>query len=784
MDTVNLIIDGQPVRAPVGMTILEAARSIDIYIPTLCHHPDLPPAEGSEAARVIFQGERELENARPYEPGQGCGLCLVQIEGSDELVGSCTTEVREGMVVATSNDRIKKKRRQKLLPIMTRHRHACLTCAQQEGCPRSQCSLNVPENERCCPQFGHCELQNLVNYVGLPDATPKWVPTDLTVIKDHPLFVRDYTLCIGCTRCVRACRDLRGIEAIGFVYDENGQVQVGTLAETLAASGCKFCTACVAVCPTGALVDKALESAAREEDLVPCRAACPAHIDVSGYLRMIAQGKADEANAIIREKVPFPGVLGRVCIHPCEQVCRRGDVNAPVAICALKRYAADGEKGLWKNDGKVASDTGKKVAVVGAGPAGLTAAFYLRKQGHAVTIFESGSQAGGMLRYGIPEFRLPRTVLDNEIRNILELGIDFRPNQALGKDISLDHMKNEGFDAVFLGIGAQQSRRIALDGCNTPDVLWGVEFLRRVAEGHKVELKERVVVIGGGNVALDAARTALRCGATDVKMACLECLDEMPAGAEEIAGAKAEGIQILPSVGPDKINSEDGKVAGLDLVACTGVFDDQGNFCPYFEDSKTTVAADQVILAIGQASETAFCKDFCFLDDQQSLPVARGLITINKETQQTDMQGVFAGGDAANGPATVIEAIAAGRRAAVSIDQYLGGDGKLEVGIRNDLNSEFGSRKSERKEKDENAEGGSGEVEVGNSECGNGYRGKRESGFAELKRIAVPSLPVSERNGGFAEVELCYSEEQALAETHRCLQCDLEICLAKSNRSG
>ena len=737
MDTVNLIIDGQPVRAPVGMTILEAARSIDIYIPTLCHHPDLPPAEGSEAARVIFQGERELENARPYDSGQGCGLCVVQIEGSDELVGSCTTEVREGMVVATGNDRIRNNRRQKLVPIMARHRHACLTCAQQEGCPRSQCSSNVPENERCCPQFGHCELQNLVNYLGLPDATPKWVPTDLTVIKDHPLFVRDYNLCIGCTRCVRACRDLRGIEAIGFVYDENGQVHVGTLAETLETSGCKFCTACVAVCPTGALVDKAVESPAREEDLVPCRAACPAHIDVPGYLRMIAQGKADEADAIIREKVPFPGVLGRVCIHPCEQVCRRGEVDAPVAICALKRYAADCQKGLWKHDDKIASDTGKKVAVVGAGPAGLTAAFYLRKQGHAVTIFESGSQAGGMLRYGIPEFRLPRTVLDNEIRNILELGIDFRPNQSLGKDICLDHMKNEGFDAVFLGIGSQQSRRIALEGCNTPDVFWGLEFLRRVAEGHKVELKERVVVIGGGNVAVDAARAALRCGAADVKMACLECLEEMPAGPEEIAGAKAEGIQILPSVGPDKIIREDGKVAGLDLVACTGVFDDQGNFCPEFGDKKECIPVDQVIMAVGQAA------DLSFLTVNKLIKTARGLMVVHENTLETGMPGIYAGGDIAKGRGAVIHAIAAGRKAAESIDRALGGAGHIDevLLVRGNPDPHLG----------------------------------RDEGFAVQPRESMPELDGAARIKGFQEVAIGYSDAQAAREAKRCLQCDLRL---------
>jgi len=210
----------------------------------------------------------------------------------------------------------------------------------------------------------------VANYVGISPTTPKWAPTDLPILENQPLFIRDYNLCIGCTRCIRACRDLRGVEALGFVYDEKGQVQVGTLGPTLEDSGCKFCTACVEVCPTGALMDKSVRPGKKEEDIVPCKEACPAHIDVPGYLRLIAQGKRDEANAVIREKVPLPGILGRVCIHPCEDVCRRGEVNGPVSICALKRYAADGEKGLWKKNAKAGNDTGKKVAIVGAGPAG------------------------------------------------------------------------------------------------------------------------------------------------------------------------------------------------------------------------------------------------------------------------------------------------------------------------------------------------------------------------------------------------------------------------------
>jgi NADPH-dependent glutamate synthase beta subunit-like oxidoreductase/ferredoxin len=739
MDTVNLTIDEQLVEVPAGTTILEAARKVDIYIPSLCYHPDLPPAKDRTAVQAVFHGEHIIENAQSEQLGKGCGICVVEVEGQIDLVGSCATEVADGMVVITQNKRIKEKRQENLLPVMVRHRHACLTCAQQEGCPRTQCSTNVPENERCCPQFGHCELQTVVNYVGISDATPKWVPTDYPVFKDHPLFERDYNLCIGCTRCVRACRDMRGIEALGFVFDQNGQVQVGTVAETLEDSGCKFCTACVEVCPTGALVDKSVEPATREDDLVPCKAACPAHIDVPGYLRMCGQGKRDEANAIIREKVPFPGILGRVCIHPCEDACRRGEVNESISICALKRYAADGEKGLWKKKNRMEADSGQRVAIVGAGPAGLTAAFYLRKKGHAVTIFDGGRAAGGMMRYGIPEYRLPAEILDKEISEILELGIEFKPGQTLGKDFTLDQLTNDGYDAVFLGVGAQNSRRIPLEGCDVPDVLWGIEFLRRVSEGEDIKLKDSVVVFGGGNVAVDVAMTALRCGAGDVKMACLECLDEMPASPWELEEAKTEGVEIMPSWGPDRVITEGGKVTRMDLVECTRVFDEHGQFCPEFSQTKECILVDQVILAFGQAS------DLSFLEDNSQIKVDRGLIVVNEDSLETDMKGIYAGGDITKAAGAIIHAIAAGRQAAASIDKALRGSGDIDEVL----------------------------FPRGNPDA---YLG-RDEGFGSWTREKVPELDGAIRIKNFQEIAVGYSDEQAAKEAKRCLQCDLRLQL-------
>jgi formate hydrogenlyase subunit 6/NADH:ubiquinone oxidoreductase subunit I len=264
MSEITVTINGQEIRVVPGTTILEAAQSEGIYIPTLCHHPDLPPAKGAAAAGAIYQGQRRVENAIPGETGKECGICVVEVEGKADLVSACTTPVKDAMVVFTENDRVRQKRQENLMPILARHPHACLTCAQQAGCSRTQCSSNVPENERCCPLFGHCELQRVANYIGIAAATPKWIPMDLPRIEEDPLFFRDYNLCIGCTRCVRVCRDLRGIEAIGFVYDGGGRVQVGTLALSLQESGCMFCTACVEVCPTGALLDKRVRPGRKE----------------------------------------------------------------------------------------------------------------------------------------------------------------------------------------------------------------------------------------------------------------------------------------------------------------------------------------------------------------------------------------------------------------------------------------------------------------------------------------------------------------------------------------
>ncbi len=743
MNTLRLTINDREIEVPEGSTILEAAQSADIYIPTLCHHPDLPPAAGAMPAAAVYQGpERKIENARPEEEGKGCGLCVVSVEGEPELVGGCATPVKNGMVVVTEGEAITRKRRENLKPILARHRHACLTCAQQEGCPRTQCSSNVPEEERCCPRFGHCELQDVANYVGISEDTPKWVPTDLPILKDDPLFERDYNLCIGCTRCVRACRDLRGIEAIGFVTDENGRVQVGTLAPTLAESACRFCTACVEVCPTGALMDKNIRPGKKAEDLVACKTACPAGIDVPEYIRCIAGGRPDLAAAVIREKVPFPGILGRVCARPCEDACRRGEVNEPIAVCALKRYAAGRDDGSWKQNQAAAPDTGRRVAVVGAGPAGLTAAYYLRKKGHAVTVFDENEKPGGMMRYGIPAYRLPAEVIDAEVGEIFDTGIAFSPRKQLGRDFTHQSLKADGFDAVFLAVGAKKSRQIPLEGCDAPDVLPAVEFLNQVAAGHPPALKDRVIVIGGGNVAVDSAMTALRCGATDVRMICLESAEEMPASPWEIENARAEGIRVMPSWGPNALKMEDGRITAVECVECTAVFDDEGNFNPAYSEETCLVEGDQVILAVGQAP------DLSFLQETDEIDVQRGMIVVDGETMHTGMDDIYAGGDVVKLPGIIVQAVAAGRKAASAIDAALAGDGNIEETLI--------SRKTPTP------------------------RPGRMEGFARMPRVKISEVDPELRKTDFRELALPLDTEAAALEAGRCLQCDLRLYMASN----
>ncbi|MBU1056568.1 MAG: (2Fe-2S)-binding protein [Proteobacteria bacterium] len=472
MAEISLIIDDKEVKTEAGKTVLQAALEADIYIPTLCSHPDLPNFTSVKPSEFIYQGENKIVSDEVSEYEGGCMLCMVQIEGNDNLSFACRTEATEGMTIKTGSPEIQAAREENLAVILADHPHACLTCAQREGCTREPCSSNVDVKERCCPRLGNCELQKVANFIGIAEDTPRFIHKNLPILKEDPLYNRDFNLCIGCLRCVRACNLLRGCEVLGYAVN-SGKVAVGTKkAPYLADADCSFCGACIEVCPTGALTDKIkISEANREKSFVPCKHTCPAGIDVPRYIRLISEGKYDEAVAVVREKVPFPGVLGYVCYHPCETVCRRGDVNQAVSICALKGFAAINDEKSWKDKIKIASPTGKKVAIIGSGPAGLTAAYYLAKLGHQITVFEGLSEAGGMMRVGMSGKTLPADILDEEIKTISDLGVNIKTNSKIE---SIDELFEQGFDAIFVATGAPHKKfnKVLLQH---PDILKGLQ---------------------------------------------------------------------------------------------------------------------------------------------------------------------------------------------------------------------------------------------------------------------------------------------------------------------
>ena len=470
----------------------------------------------------------------------------------------------------------------------------------------------------------------------------------------------------------------------------------------------------------------------REDFIVPrCTDACPAGVDVPRYIRAVRDGNFDEAVAVLREKLPLPTVCADACFAPCEDVCAYRQFGDPIAIRAIKRAAVDKGKDTWKKKKKVAPKTGKRVAVVGAGPAGLTAAYYLATKGHEVTLFDAFPKPGGMMRYGVPEYRLPEKRLDKDIKAILQWGVKFQGNTVVGKDISMDRLKSD-YDALFLASGANGSMKIPLSGADKRGVLWGWDFLRDVKLGKAPRLRGVVIVVGGGNVAIDVALTAKRLGAKAVHLFCLEKREEMPAHEWEIARAEEEGVFIHTAWAPKKVLG-DKSVKGLGLIRCTSVFDSACNFNPTYDEAIThKIEGNTVILAVGQSA------DLSYLQQEEHIHRKGTLIEADAEDLATGEKGVFAGGDVVTGPSSIIVAIAHGRKAASSIDRYLEGDGKIDEILANPekkvLLPPF-------------------EMEV-------------------KPRASMRRLSPEERIAGFQQVERGLTGDQIKAEASRCLNCD------------
>jgi homotetrameric NADPH-dependent glutamate synthase len=513
---------------------------------------------------------------------------------------------------------------------------------------------------------------------------------------------------------------------------------------------CTGCGTCEQICPKHIIhlssqTRRSQHTYVADECSAPCQRTCPAGIDIPRYISLIKEGAYREAIAAIKETNPLPLTCGRVCPHPCEERCRLGMVTDPVNINHLKRFVADYELHSGERiTPYVAPKTGKKVAIVGGGPAGLTCAYYLARSGHSPTIFEAMPQLGGMLRYGIPEYRLPKEILDWEIGGILELGVEVKTGVTMGEDVTLQSLKDEGFEAVFLGTGAWDSRGLGVAGEELKGVLPGTSFLIDRGLGKETPVGDKVAIIGGGNTALDAARTSWRLGAKEVTIIYRRSRKEMPANDIEIEEAEHEGVAFHYLAAPTKLVGKNGKLTSLEYIEMElGEPDESGRRRPVPKPgTEKLIPVDNVIAAIGQFPVTSF-----LADEGVGLTRWGTIEVVNDATGETNIPGVFAGGDAVSGASIAVEAIGAGRRAARSIHQYVSG-----LPIR--APEPPITRDTVLPDVEELV------------------------GVTESTRAQMPELSVDERRGSFEEVEQGLTEEQARQEAERCLRCGL-ICYRK-----
>ena len=480
----------------------------------------------------------------------------------------------------------------------------------------------------------------------------------------------------------------------------------------------------------------------------PCKATCPAHVSIQGFIALMNQGKYAEALKLFKDEHPFPGSCGRVCHHPCEAACTRGDADEPLAIQYLHRYLAELDfEGDDPYIPKVEEKRDEKIAIVGSGPAGLTTAYYMAQKGYSVTVFEKLPVKGGMMTVGIPEYRLPKAELAKEIEVIEKLGVDIQTSVEFGKDVTLESLKKEGYSALFMATGLHGSRGLGVKGEDLDGVIKGVDLLRDAALGKAEELTgKKVMVIGGGNVAVDVALTARRLGSTDVTMVCLEKRDEMPAWDYEIEEAIEEKVNIVNSLGPIRFLGTNGKADEVEFQECTSVFDENGRFNPRYDDCKlTSYEADTIIVAIGQMGELEFA-------DKEGIALTPpGGLEADPVTLQTPIDWVFAGGDAYYGPKSVVDAIASGKTAAESMHRFINGQDLKE-----------GREKSWDFEKPEITD------------------------VQKLSRPKPVKIGIDEREGNFKEVTLNLAKEAIDKEAARCLSCGIcsecyqcvDVCLA------
>ncbi len=699
---VKLYIDGHEIEAREGLSVLDAALEADIYIPHLCSHPDLPAQSN-------------------------CKLCVVNVEGQEGAVCSCELEVQEGMRVTTKSDDLMHRRRMSMEVMLAGHPHDCT------GCKR----------------FGKCELQTLMQYLSVVHARMHHVIKNCNNINtNNPIVNREMERCIQCGRCVRACRDLRQIGILQY-NKKNGETYIGTEGDKpLADAGCRFCSTCVAVCPTGALTDAEglfRADVPTEQSIVPCQVECPAHIDIPAYIRAIREGRYTDAVGVIREKVTFPHTLGYICNHLCQTGCKHKALGEPLSIRDLKRFAVENDKDqTWKTKGFSKPRTGKRVAVIGSGPCGMTTAYYLNKLGHDVKVYEKRPQLGGPMTSGMPSYRLPLEAVQAELQYIIDSGVDYECNNEISDVAAL----KQNYDAVVIAAGVSKGKKLPIPGSDFKQVYCAIDILAEIHAGESMEkLGKTVCIIGAGSVGYDCARTLVRQGIT-VNLACLEKGDKILADEEDQVQGREEGIISYPGRSFEAIEGTPEQVTGLRVhTVISSTYDKAtGRVTEVAEEgSQMVIPCDSVIFATGQRPG---------LDDFENfgIDLSRGF-PINPENGKpehvTSMDGVFAAGDVITGISFVIKAIAQGREVVSIVDKYLGGDGQIEETL------------VERKP--------------------NPAIGFKED-FAKLPRIEMDLLTPEERLANPDQsVFTTYTVQQACDEAERCLQCDLRRDI-KQNR--
>jgi len=583
----------------------------------------------------------------------------------------------------------------------------------------------------------------------------------MAAMNKHALIIEEFA-CWGCRACETACKQeynpvdrADGIKYLS-VWQDGPKLMNGKLDLLWRVKVCKHCNEpiCAKACPeeaitkdqeTGIVLSDNEKcngchavpgiSGAEKQGPSACKVGCPAHINVQGYVSLAVKGKFQEALQLIKEVSPFPSICGRICPHPCESSCSRSEIDQPVAVHSIERFLADFDLNAGtRYRPEIRMRREEKVAIIGSGPAGLTCAYHLAREGYAVTVFEKADQPGGMLTLAIPSYRLPRKVVDAEIKLIRNLGVTVKTGLEVGKDKTVAQLREEGFKAFFIAIGTQQCIRMSIEGEDLKGVYGGLDYLRRINLGEAPALGEKVAVIGGGSTAIDAVRSARRLGAKHAFMIYRRGIAEMPSRPEEIEECREEEIPIHTLTQPVRLIGDNGKVRAIECIRTVLTTPDRsGRPRPELvSGSEFTIGADAVIMALGQEADWA-----CLTPGCACMLTPWGTLKVDPLTLQSDDADIFAGGDAVRGPRTVIEAIADGREAAISIDRYIRGQD-----LRLDRETEWKTIGTPKKDK-----------------------------FDPTPRTEMPRLEPGERRENFDEVQKGFAEEMALQEARRCISC-------------